>query len=271
MHLLQNTEEILSRITRIRSLGKEFSTNLYAMPDELQSWCERRVAWYMESDDVLIVLRADRDIKRLYHAARDHANLAKALTTLNAEVDGVQIAELLGRGDDTQLCANTYHACCFRDHTTLLRMSKSMEPSNHPAASSYPCHADAADVFIISDFLGRVLDPLRDHVPTDAEIREAIAARRVLIKRASKEIRGILFYEDEAAGSVLRYWYVDPAHSNEGIGGQLMREYIRLCQGKKRISLWVVVDNHGTIEKYQHYGFRFDGLSDRILVRSRRA
>jgi ribosomal protein S18 acetylase RimI-like enzyme len=267
----QSVEELLSRITRIRSLGKDFSTNLYALPDELQSWCDRREARYMECDDALIVLRTDRDVKRLYHAAPNYASLTKALTTFDGEVDGVQVAELLGRGDNTRPCADTYRACRFRDHTALLRMVKRMDPPKHPAGSASASHADAEDTFIISDFLGRVLDPLRDHVPTRPEICAAIAARRVLIKRGSREISGILFYEDEGAGSVLRYWYVDPAHSDEGIGGQLMREYIRICQGKKRISLWVVADNHGAIEKYRHYGFDFDGLSDRILIRSRRA
>jgi hypothetical protein len=105
MHLLQNTEEILSRIARIRGLGRDFSTNLYAMPDELQSWCHRREVWYMECDDALIVLRTDRDIKRLYHAAPDCVRLLKALTTLDEEVDGVQVSELLGRGD------NRYVSC----------------------------------------------------------------------------------------------------------------------------------------------------------------
>jgi ribosomal protein S18 acetylase RimI-like enzyme len=225
----------------------------------------------MECDDALIVLRTDRDIKRLYHAAPDCVRLLKALTTLDEEVDGVQVSELLGRGDNAQPCVDTYRACRFRDHTTLLRMTKIMQSPDHPAVSASACHAHAEHAFIISDFLGRVLDPLRDHVPTRVEICEAIAARRVLIKSASQEIRGILFYEEEGAGSVLRYWYVDPAHSDEGIGGQLMREYIRLCQGKKRISLWVVADNHDAIKKYRHYGFEFDGLSDRILIRSRRA
>jgi GNAT superfamily N-acetyltransferase len=265
---VRKIEEQFERITQIRRHGENFSTNLYAMPAEVQSWSDRGELKYLEYEDGLVLIRTDGDLSRLYHVAGDEEALEKLLTALGGEIHEIAIAELVGRGHDAQAAVDVYRRCRFRDYTTLLRMTRAMEEeAAHPENGPSRWYAETQDVGEVRRFLERVLDPLRDHIPRLAEIEEAIACEQVLVEKVRHEIRGLLLSENTSASSILRYWYVDPAHCHEGIGGRLMREYLRLCRGKKRISLWVVSDNQGAIEQYRHYGFQFDGLSDQIMVR----
>jgi len=240
------------------------------MPSEVQSWSVHGEVKYLESNGGVLLIRTDRDLTRLYHAVRDEEGLARALAALDGQVHETLITELVGRGHETEAAVDVYHNYEFRDYTTLLRMTKAIEGAAPPEIATSELYAQAQDVIGIVKFLERVLDPLRDHMPLLAEIETATMSQRILVEKERQEIRGILFYENAAATSV-RYWYVDPERHSDGIGGRLMREYLRLCQGQKRILLWVVSDNHHAIQKYRHYGFQFDGLSDRIMVRSGRA
>lgn len=271
MPSLQNVEDFLGRMAQIKRPQEKFFTNLYSLANDFQSWFDAGEAKYFDRDDSLILLRSDRNVIRLYHVARNESSLAKALASVSDETDKPLVTELIGRESETETAAAIYHQCRFHDYTTLLRMTRTVERPDPPETNSSALCAKAEDLFGISEFLERVLDPLRDHMPGLAEIEKAIAARQILVEKSLHEIRGVLLFESTAASSILRYWYVDPAKCNQGVGGRLMKEYLRLSRGKRRISLWVVSDNQGAIEKYQHYGFQFDGLSDRIMTRSRRA
>jgi ribosomal protein S18 acetylase RimI-like enzyme len=76
-------------------------------------------------------------------------------------------------------------------------------------------------------------------------------------------------FEPMGLTSHLRYWYVDEAFRNQGIGARLMRRFFRLSSGSQRLILWVAGDNSDALAKYRHYGFREDTLVDRIMIRRR--
>ena len=269
MHSLRNVEELFSRVTEIRTAADQFTTNLYAMPSEIQSWFVCDELKFLDRDGCLLLIRSDRSLVRLYHAARNEQALAEALSALDFKLPEPLIAEVVGRSESTAITVDTYRSSDFQLYTTLARMTRSMQgeaASDNTPADKY---ANVHDALQIAAFLQSVLDPVRDHAPSLAEIEDAVASQRVLVEKLSHAILGVLFFEEKTSSSVLRYWYVDPAHCNEGIGGRLMKKYLRHCRGKSRIVLWVVSDNPDAIRKYRHYGFEFDGLSDHIMLRKK--
>ena len=70
--------------------------------------------------------------------------------------------------------------------------------------------------------------------------------------------------------SLLRYWYVGGEFRSQGLGARLIRTYFDLCRDLRRIQLWVIEDNCAAIAIYRYYGFRSEGLVDRIVVRDGR-
>ena len=47
----------------------------------------------------------------------------------------------------------------------------------------------------------------------------------------------------------------------------LIRAMFRACSATRQTLLWVVESNDNAIAKYEHYGFRRDGLVDHIMIR----
>jgi len=80
-------------------------------------------------------------------------------------------------------------------------------------------------------------------------------------------VGGVLVFEVIGFTSLLRYWYVNPAYRDQGIGAQLIRTFFQLSRGTKRILLWVVSNNGDAIARYQHYAFTRERLVDCVLTK----
>jgi len=125
----------------------------------------------------------------------------------------------------------------------------------------------AGDTAAVSAFLEGLLDPYRDAIPDEAEIREAAERGNLLLVRRGESLGGILWFETTGISSHLRYWYVHDGFRGQGIGAHLMRQFLHLCRQCRRVIAWVAKENADAIAKYCHYGFRPDTIVDHILIR----
>jgi len=266
MQLLTRSAELFEAIDRLRAVAPFLLTNFFVTPKQAAAWTGRGTLSIMGGNGSILALRRDRDVHHVYHVAAGTRELSHALAVLTAGWRGVLVTDLVGHSEETARVAEIYHAHGFEHHTSLVRMVRVMPGLSSRAVGSTVIFADRDDVPAVRDLFDRMLDPLRDQIPEPEEIEAAVARRSILIERRGEAVGGALYFETTGLTSILRYWYVDRRFRGQGIGGRLIRKYIELCRGVRRIVLWVVGENADATAKYRHYGFCEDNLMDRILV-----
>jgi GNAT superfamily N-acetyltransferase len=262
-------DEALDAIQAIRARADSFTTSLYAPQAEVKRWLDAGALWWLDPGGSFFLLRPSGNFHRLYHAAADAARL-KGLGQFMQECDpGTEIvADLIGKAPRIEQDVAAYHKFGFEEHAVLVRMALVADGTAGGAqGGAQDAFATREDLASTEKFLSRVLDPIRDRIPERTELLSAIDGGTVLVVRRGAEICGLLYFEVSGVTSLLRYWYVEPELAGRGIGGRLMRLYLRLCSGKRRILLWAVRESAATIAIYRHYGFREDALIDHVMVK----
>lgn len=148
----------------------------------------------------------------------------------------------------------------------LRRMSRIGEFENLRKSSDRIEKAIEKDIQPIQDIFRDHFNPLTERIPDEAELRRLIHDKGISIVRNDGEIIGMVIYEKKQSSIHLRYWWVAPKQRGKGVGSELLHDYF--CAGSecKRQFLWVFSDNSNAIDKYRHYGFEFDGVSDNIYI-----
>jgi hypothetical protein len=251
-----------------RKAGASLSSTLFAPQAQIDRWISNRELSWQEAAETVLVQRQDRGFSRLYHVSAGIPNLEQALTEIQA-IEPL-VVDLIGKPQDLAEISNAYQRAAFCEHTSLIRMARIgspfLEASIDTAGVDF---ATASDVDGLHRFFLQLLDPFADQMPTKDDLRIAVEQQSVLTVRQQPDspLGAALVFERTGLTSALRYWYVDPALHNRGLGGLLMRRFFALCAGCRRFLLWVVENNQDSVTKYRHYGFEPDQLTDRILVR----
>jgi ribosomal protein S18 acetylase RimI-like enzyme len=262
------SSELRAAFQSIKAEATELVINYYAGAEQEQKWVSTGVLSQLRTPKCLLLFRRDRHFEHLYHVASSLAHLAEALASLDPFPQSPIVTDLVGRIEDIAPIAEIYRENGFENYVDLVRMARpgGSSADTRDAAGD---HAQLADLPLITAFLDRYLDPFRDQIPEADEIESAIARGSILIDRYDGTPGGLLFFEDTGRTSTIRYWYVDSGCSGRGVGGRLMRTYLREHPSTARFLLWVVSCNAGAIAKYEHYGFRREKLFDRIMIRGR--
>ncbi len=266
---VRNRADLLDALERVRGAGAAPVTNWFATPERIDYWIGRDSLSLLQGERELLILRRDRGFHRIYHSAADLGALSAVLRNASAEpaINGVLAADLIGRPQEVDRVAGIYRENGFADHNFLVRMIRLAAPEEAVESEPGVAFAGPADVAPAADFLDRLLDPYTDQIPDEDEIRDAAARGNLILVRRGESVAGLLLFETVGITSHLRYWYVDGAARNQGIGARLIRQFFRLSSGSKRWILWVASGNSDAIAKYRHYGFQPETLVDRIMIR----
>jgi len=266
---VQSRAALQDALELVRRAGAGPVTNWFATPERIDYWIDRNSLTLLQDAQALLILRRDRGFHRIYHSAADLQALSAVLRSSIGEFPASTVftTDLIGRPPDLESVAGVYRESGFADHNCLVRMIRIAAPTEVEESQPDVEFAGPADIAAVGAFLGRLLDPYTDQIPDEEEIREATDRRNILLVRHGESVSGLLLFEAMGLTSHLRYWYVDDAARNKGIGARLIRRFFRLSAGSKRLILWVVGDNADAIAKYRHYGFRPDTLVDRIMIR----
>ena len=142
-------------------------------------------------------------------------------------------------------------------------------PSPFAVTGSHLGYAQEGDTTAILELLCGSFDHRAEQLPMGYEIEAATRNRQNLLARRDGALAGMLFFETQGFTSTVRYWLVAERFRSAGVGSALMNHYFATQTGVRRFVLWVIAENHNSIEKYKHYGFMPDGLLDFVLVNKR--
>ena len=128
--------------------------------------------------------------------------------------------------------------------------------------------ATKEDIPGVLDFFHKHFDKYTEQIPTEEELAIWIDDDSFLVydDGITNELGGYIIYDHIGLTWYLRYWFVNPAFRNKGVGSSLMREAIRRCQGIKRQILWVIETNDNAIIRYEHYGFKKERMVDTVMI-----
>lgn len=255
-------------IGHVKRDGPGYAANFFAQPAHVEAWCAAGTLETLPCERALLILRRDGELTRVHHVASDLVALSAALGVLTGAASSrTLIADLVGKPPDIKVVAGIYMGHGFVPHARLVRMQLIGVPrvAAHGATDVEPARLD--DVPLLQACMERWLDPLSEQIQNARQLGEAVAADSVLVVRDGQGLAGFLIYDTIGQSTILRYWHVDGRCHNRGIGSRLMRALFARCPSSRRISLWVIAGNADAVAKYQHYGFREDGLADQIMVR----
>jgi GNAT superfamily N-acetyltransferase len=266
MQPLASLGEMRAALLEARRGAKRLVTNWFAADALAERWIARGALQVERFERCTLLYRADQDFQHLYFAAADADALASALERRGAGV-GIVTADLIGRPDEALGLADLLASHGFRPHKSLVRMSRLAQAApSRSSAGPEVVPAVPADTPVIHAFLKGLLDRFAEQLPQREDLEVDCAHGNVLVVRRGGELGGVLIFETTGVTSVLRYWFVNDRHRNQGIGAALIRRFFDACSASKRILLWVISDNHDSIAKYEHYRFQREGLVDHIMI-----
>ena len=256
-------------VQRVKEAARLPVTNWFAGETQLDQWSAAGALTCVESEGAVLLFRRDRDFHNLYYVATDVDALGPALALRHVAglTPSVFTAEIVGRPADVPAVVAVFQAHGFQLHVALTRMGR-LCTADDAALAFDPevSFAGDGDRDAVQSFLEDVLDPYRDRIPDADELAELIAARNILLIRRGAAVGGVLIFETTGLTSHLRYWYVNQRFRDKGIGARLIRTFLHLSSGGRRIILWVVSGNADAIAKYRHYGFQPESLVDWIMI-----
>lgn len=264
--------QYLSMMAEIKSGSTAFTSNCYAEPQLIEKWALDGRLSIVKTPGAELLLRQGFRVLHLFHAATDYGTLRHALMNLdNLEMTDPLAADLIGFPHAIEQVKQTYVASGFDAYRCLLRMTRLGPSDDFPAPTGILVEeADKRRVSDVRDFLLELLDPISERIPFIDDLEFAAGQRRILTVTEGSAIAGVLISSALGRSSTLRYWFVSPSARGKGIGAALMGTFLHRMADSRRIVLWVFSDNDDAICKYQHYGFKIDGLQDWIMLKAPR-
>jgi len=214
--------------------------------------------------------RKDRDFEHFYFCAADAAALERELAALPQISSARLTLDLVGSEAAIQPQIDILQKSGFKPHARLMRLSRSAQ-AGATAAPQVPKDfmlgiADESDSAEVLKLIETCFNPLADQLPAPYEMQDAVADRQIIVVKQSGKVGAALFFETQGLTSVLRYWVVAEPFRSQKLGSALMQRYFKSQDGVVRFILWVSAANTDALPKYEHFGYKPDGLVDQIMT-----
>lgn len=261
----QTVAHVFDAIQAAKTGAADFTTNFFPVEKRLQDWIARGELSLEQTNGAAFFFRKDRDFQHLYYCASAPGALREGLNALSALKSEKVVLDIVGKEAGLVEFLTKWEQSGFRRYTKLFRMAR--------VATSVVAGADegiefgqAGDAKQILSLLEKQFDCYGEQIPLLYELEAAIAQQQILVARRDGEVAGLLFFETQGVSSTLRFWTVGEKFRALKLGSALMRRYFTTQNVVKRFVLWVAADNANAIQKYEHYGYKPDGLVDYVLV-----
>jgi len=262
---IRSAGAVFDAIAQAKAAATDLRTNFFPVQKKLETWIEHGELFGEQRDCAAFFFRRDRDFWRLYFCAANLAALQREIAMLGAlQTDGV-MTDLVGKESSLGELLAILETGGFRSYARLQRMTRLGQPEAATAGSQIG-FAEKEDCGAALALIEGLFDRHGEQLPTHYEIASAIENRQVLVAQNAGELAGLLFFETQGFASTIRFWAVAEKHRAAGFGSALIRHYFQSHAAVRRFTLWVDAGNEPVINKYQHYGYAPDGLTDCVLA-----
>jgi N-acetylglutamate synthase-like GNAT family acetyltransferase len=151
----------------------------------------------------------------------------------------------------------------------LQRMIKPGGVQQVPSVCDNIVYATDVDIPAIEAMLHKYFDKYSEQLPKPYELAKQVAQREIILykDKDAQGLGGLIMFDNMKVSMHLRFWIVAPEYRGKHVGSTLFNAMMYECREAKRQMHWVVADNENAIKRYLHYGYKFDGLNDIILIK----
>lgn len=265
---VRTVDEVYAAIQKVKAAAPAFCTNFFPAKQKLQAWIEHGELTTGAGEGTAFFFRDDRDFQHFYFTGASVPALQREIVNLAVFKTHRVVTDLVG----SEAVLGELLACLetsgFRRYSQLQRMARAAQPlaGNMPETGAPVVFANATDGTAVMELLENSFDHYADQLPTEYEIEAAIQAKQIFAIKCDGELAAILFFETQGFTSTVRYWVVGERFQSKRVGASLIRHYFATQGAVRRFVLWVTSDNNNAVNKYQHYGYKADGLIDHVLV-----
>jgi GNAT superfamily N-acetyltransferase len=262
-----NLPETLARLRR----QDHVLTNLFLSAEVLAELEGAGQLTVLEHPGVVYLLKIEPGFTRLYFCSSGLEPMQRTLASVAAPGPGGLIVDLVGSQPDLEPLCAPFLESGFADYKRFIRMSRAAAaplpapwPGPPPAEPRRATPTDGAGVY---HHLWENFDSRAEHLPSLAEVERAAGLGTVLLAERGTAIGALLWYDRVGLTTTLRYWLVLSNFRRMGLGDVLLRSYLAEAAECRRFLLWVESDNSPAQRHYCYYGYRPDGVSDRIMMK----
>ena len=261
--------ELDREVANVRRRADAYVTNLYSDRATLEKWVNDGCLNLIVSDNSLIITRRQTSFTQLFFASSNQVVLTDCLREALRVIAKPTVVDLIGPEATIGTLSESFRVNGFTLRERLRRMSivpplkRSTHTQSNPS-SLVAAEARLRDVESIGQALAADFDPFVDQFPSHDELERLILNHQVLVCLTQDRPAGFLLSFRHGSTALIKYWYVSPTHRGQGVGSLLMTALIESEPQPKRLLLWVKDRNQSAIERYEHFGFRREGLVDEV-------
>lgn len=266
MQIIPTVEAFYQLYDQIKREIPGWTTNFYPTPARIAELVEQSSLQYIRVGTTSFFLQQRPSFQSVFYCTAAPEHLQAGLQALHSQISGCLVIDVLvSLLEDTSLLTALENSG-YRHYASFRRMHIAQQnvpgqPVHSPIRCATPQQADS-----ILALLEQSFDPLIEHLPTLKEIVDACEKQTILITEEDEQITGLLFYQQTRLSSELRYWLVKEAWRDRNIGSALLHTYWQRSAHAQNHYLWVNTANQNAIQRYLHFGYTFDTLSDLIYI-----
>ena len=254
---INDYNDLLNKISEFKRNTSSKLTNFFPNKALHENWIKQNNFYYKEENNLLFIFHEKESHYETFYIAEDLNSVIRQLKILKKSFQKPFVLEhVYKERKDLPISLPT---------AKLKKMVKKIsslaeEPNNDIDKASL------SDIPILTNIFTNYFNRFTERIPDEDELKNLIQSESVSVIRTEDSIKGFIIYEVKGKSSHLRYWWINPRYRNQGIGSKLIKDFFKASKNCLMLYLWVFSDNEDAINKYLHYGFDFDGMTDDIYL-----
>lgn len=257
MDKIRTVEEFKSLVSQCKAAGKNKFSNYFPNPVLHSSWISDGSLSYIMLPEATFFLHDLGTYREIIFFSKNLSDF---------EVGLYAVRNLIQRPFSVEIVGKNKIPFSKSPSAVLMRMTRTGAPLVKSSSSAVR-KANEDDIEAIHEIFSTFFHTVLERTPDKNRLHNLIVSDNISVYvMPDGEIAGIVVYEVSGISIHLRYWWVNPKHRNQGIGSALLSDFFEAGRKTQRQYLWVFSDNENAINRYRHYGFDFDGMTDDILL-----
>jgi GNAT superfamily N-acetyltransferase len=258
--------EINDLMHYVKGIRGSIVTNFYSNPYKHNLWIKKDKLYVEKIEDTVFLICRHKDFNSLFFISPTFESLANSLKMfVNQNSEKSYVVDLIGKSEELSLHCKVFSNLGFIQRTALVRMSMPKH-SEEKFLDGSITRANEDILVDVETLLHQYFDKYVEQIPMTEELLDWIRMGQVLVYNLNGEIGGFLIFDNIGHTAFLRYWFVHPDYRNSKVGSKLINSFFALCKSSERYIFWVIKSNDNAIQRYLHYGFRPESLTDIVMT-----
>ena len=258
---ITSIEQLNLLINDFKKRGGNLFSNWYPNPPLHESWIDKGVLLVNIENSILILLHKKETHIEFFFFTYILDNIKDYAKKLSNYFHKPVVIENVYR-NDSLLKMPLPHVTLKR----MVRKGSTIDIIKDKPIKFEKIKASHQDIRELQSIFSNKFNPLTERIPSYQELESLIEAKGVSLIKDNGKITGFIIYEIKGKSCHLRYWWIDENYRNKGIGSCLIADMFKEAQNTSLQYLWVFENNEDAIQKYNHYGYSFDGMNDDIYI-----